>query len=212
MASTRNSPSLYVRFADPTTGAPRLWNQRTQTAETEERTEYLLGRWAEQRGRAEESRQNVEVNDEDSDDWENYDDDDVDEEVTTRSNCEDLPPEYPPPDYPPPDFHTLIPESSDQQGNEETHRKQIEDSVDIDNERNAPENDEEYRELTDKRWKLSIILLLCLITGGLIIIFIISIISIQLNYKDSILELKLNRIGQKLNRIERVILTSDSDK
>ena len=209
MASTRNSPSLYVRFADPTTGAPRLWNQRTQTLETEERTEYLLGRWAEQRGRAEESRQNVEVNDEDSDDWENYDDDDVDEEVTTRSNCEDLPPEYPPPDYPPPDFHTLFPESSDQQGNEEIQRKQIEDSVDIDNERNAPENDEEYRELTDKRWTLSIILLLCLITGGLIIIFIISIISIQLNYKDSILELKLNRIGQKLNRIERVILTSD---
>ena len=209
MASTRNSPSLYVRFADPTTGAPRLWNQRTQALETEERTEYLLGRWAEQRGRAEESRQNVEVNDEDSNDWENYDDDDVDEEVTTRSNCEDLPPEYPPPDYPPPDFHTLFPASSDEQGNEEIQRKQIEDSVDIDNERNAPENDEEYRKLTDKRWTLSIILLLCLITGGLIIIFIISIISIQLNYKDSILELKLNRIGQKLNRIERVILTSD---
>ena len=163
----------------------------------------MLGRWAEQRGRAEESRQNVEVNDEDSDDWENYDDDDVDEEVTTRSNCEDLPPEYPPPDYPPPDFHTLFPESSDQQGNEEIQRKQIEDSVDIDNERNAPENDEEYRELTDKRWTLSIILLLCLIVGGLIIIFIISIISIQLNYKNSILESKLNRIGQKLNRIER---------
>ena len=166
-----------------------------------------------QRRRAEETRPNVEAND-DSDDWENYDDDeDIDGEVATISltnaNFDDLPPEYPPPDYPPPDFHTLFHESSDQQENEEIQRKQIEDSVDIDNERNAPENDEEYRELTDKRWTLSIILLLCLITGGLIIIFIISIISIQLNYKDSILELKLNRIGQKLNRIERVILTSD---
>ena len=193
MASTRNSPSLYVRFADPTTGAPRLWNQRTQTAETEERTEYLLGRWAEQRGRAEESRQNVEVNDEDSDDWENYDDDDVDEEVTTRSNCEDLPPEYPPPDYPPPDFHTLFPESSDQQGNEEIQRKQIEDST-------HPRMMWNLGNQLNKRWTKK---LLCLITGGLIIIFIIWIISIQLNYKNSVLESKLNRIGQKLNRIER---------
>jgi len=78
----------------------------------------------------------------------------------------------------------LFPNSSDQQGNKEIQRKQIEDSVD--NERNAPENDEEYRKLTDKRWTLSIILLLCLITGGLIIIFIISIISIKLNYKTRI--------------------------
>ena len=159
----------------------------------------MLGRWAEQRGRAEESRQNIEVNDEDSDDWENYDDDDVDEEVTTRSNCEDLPPEYPPPDYPPPDFHTLFPESSDQQGNEEIHRKQIEDST-------HPRMMWNLGNQLNKRWTKK---LLCLITGGLIIIFIIWIISIQLNYKDSILELKLNRIGQKLNRIERVILTSD---
>ena len=143
MASSRNSPSLYVRFADPTTGAPRLWNQRTQPVETEERTEYLLSRWAEQRGRAEESRQNVEVNDEDSDDWENYDDDDIDEEVTTRSNCEDLPP----------DFHTLFPESSDQQGDEEIQRKQmVADTGDIDIERHAPENDEESRKSTNKTW------------------------------------------------------------
>ena len=153
MASTRNSPSLYVRFADPTTGAPRLWNQRTQTVETEERTEYLLSRWAEQRGRAEESRQNVEVNDEDSDDWENYDGDDIDEEVTTRSNCEELPPEYQPPDYPPLDFHTLFPESSDQQGDEEIQRKQmVADTGDIDIERHAPENDEESRKSTNKTW------------------------------------------------------------
>ena len=200
MASTRYSPSFYVRFTDPTTGAPRLWNQRTQTVETEERTEYLLGRWAEQRRRAEETRQNVEVNDEDSDDWENYDDEDIDEEVTTRSNCEDLPPEYPPPDYPPPDFHTLFSESSDQQGNEEIQRKQIEDSVDVDIGRNAPENDKKSRVSTDKRWTKK---LLCLITGGLIIILIIWIISIQFNYNNSILELKLNRIGQKLDRIER---------
>ena len=153
MASTRYSPSFYVRFTDPTTGAPRLWNQRTQTVETEERTEYLLGRWAEQRRRAEETRQNVEVNDEDSDDWENYDDEDIDEEVTTRSNCEDLPPEYPPPDYPPPDFHTLFPESSDQQGDEEIQRKQmVADTGDIDIERHAPENDEESRKSTNKTW------------------------------------------------------------
>ena len=143
MASTRYSPSFYVRFTDPTTGAPRLWNQRTQTVETEERTEYLLGRWAEQRRRAEETRQNVEVNDEDSDDWENYDDEDIDEEVATRSNCEDLPPEYPPPDYPPPDFHTLFSESSDQQGDEDIQRKQMaSDTGDIDIERKAPENDD----------------------------------------------------------------------
>ena len=153
MASTRYSPSFYVRFTDPTTGAPRLWNQRTQTVETEERTEYLLGRWAEQRRRAEEARQNVEVNDEDSDDWENYDDEDIDEEVTTRSNCEELPPEYQPPDYPPLDFHTLFPESSDQQGDEEIQRKQmVADTGDIDIERHAPENDEESRKSTNKTW------------------------------------------------------------
>ena len=151
MASTSYSPPLFVRFTDPTTGAPRLWNQRTQTVETEERTEYLLGRWAEQRRRAEETGQNVEVNDEDSDDWENYDDEDIDEEVTTRSNCEDLPPEYPPPDYPPPDFHTLFSESSDQHGNEEIQTKQIEDSVDVDIGR-TPENDKKSRVSTDKRW------------------------------------------------------------
>ena len=153
MTSTRYSPSFYVRFTDPTTGAPRLWNQRTQTVETEERTEYLLGRWAEQRRRAEETRQNVEVNDEDSDDWENYDDEDIDEEVTTRSNCEELPPEYQPPDYPPLDFHTLFPESSDQQGDEEIQRKQmVADTGDIDIERHAPENDEESRKSTNKTW------------------------------------------------------------
>ena len=153
MASSRYSPSFYVRFTDPTTGAPRLWNQRTQTVETEERTEYLLGRWAEQRRRAEETRQNVEVNDEDSDDWENYDDEDIDEEVTTRSNCEELPPEYQPPDYPPLDFHTLFPESSDQQGDEEIQRKQmVADTGDIDIERHAPENDEESRKSTNKTW------------------------------------------------------------
>ena len=176
MASTSYSPPLFVRFTDPTTGAPRLWNQRTQTV-------------------------SVEVNDEDSDDWENYDDEDIhDEEVATRSNCEDLPPEYPPPDYPPPDFHTLFSESSDQHGNEEIQTKQIEDSVDVDIGRNAPENDKKSRVSTDKRWTKK---LLCLITGGLIISLIIWIISIQLNYNNSILELKLNRIGQKLNRIER---------
>ena len=174
MASTSYSPPLFVRFTDPTTGAPRLWNQRTQTV-------------------------SVEINDEDSDDWENYDDEDIDEEVTTRSNCEDLPPEYPPPDYPPPDFHTLFSESSDQQGNEEIQRKQIEDSVDVDIGR-TPENDKKSRVSTDKRWTKK---LLCLITGGLIIILIIWIISIQFNYNNSILELKLNRIGQKLDRIER---------
>ena len=153
MASTRYSPSFYVRFTDPTTGAPRLWNQRTQTVETEERTEYLLGRWAEQRRRAEETGQKVEVNDEDSDDWENYDDEDIDEEVTTRSNCEELPPEYQPPDYPPLDFHTLFPESSDQQGDEEIQRKQmVADTGDIDIERHAPENDEESRKSTNKTW------------------------------------------------------------
>ena len=128
MASTRYSPSFYVRFTDPTTGAPRLWNQRTQTV-------------------------SVEVNDEDSDDWENYDDDDIDEEVTTRSNCEELPPEYQPPDYPPLDFHTLFPESSDQQGDEEIQRKQmVADTGDIDIERHAPENDEESRKSTNKTW------------------------------------------------------------
>ena len=183
MESTSYSPPLFVSITDPTTGAPRLWNQRTQSVETEERTEYLLGRWAEQRGRVEESRQNVEVNDEDSDDWENYDDDDIDEEVTTRSNCEDLPP----------DFHTLFPESSDQPENEEIQRKQIEDST-------HPRMMWNLGNQLNKRWtkKLS-----CLITGGLITIFIIWIISIQLNYKNSVLELKLNRIGQKLDRIER---------
>ena len=56
-----------------------------------------------QRRRAEETRPNVEAND-DSDDWENYDDDeDIDGEVATISltnaNCDDLPPEYPPPDF-----------------------------------------------------------------------------------------------------------------
>jgi len=49
-----------------------------------------------QRRRAEETRPNVEAND-DSDDWENYDDDeDIDGEVATISltnaNCDDLPP------------------------------------------------------------------------------------------------------------------------
>ena len=181
MASTRYSPSFYVRFTDPTTGAPRLWNQRTQTVETEERTEYLLGRWAEQRRRAEETRQNVEVNDEDSDDWENYDDEDIDEETTTRSNCEDLPPEYPPPDYPPPDFHTLFPESSDQQGDEDIQRKQMaSDTGDIDIERNTPENDEESRESTDKRWTTKLSRLNSVIKSTMNVIFWTFMISLGL--------------------------------
>ena len=113
--------------------------------------------------------------------------------MTTRSNCEELPPEYQPPDYPPLDFHTLFPESSDQQGNEEIHRKQIEDST-------HPRMMWNLGNQLNKRWTKK---LLCLITGGLIIIWIIWIISIQLNYKNSVLESKLNRIGQKLNRIER---------
>ena len=76
-----------------------------------------------------------------------------DEEVTTRSNCEELPPEYQPPDYPPLDFHTLFPESSDQQGDEEIQRKQmVADTGDIDIERHAPENDEESRKSTNKTW------------------------------------------------------------
>ena len=157
MASTSYSPPLFVRFTDPTTGAPRLWNQRTQTV-------------------------SVEVNDEDSDDWENYDDEDIhDEEVATRSNCEDLPPEYPPPDYPPPDFHTLFPESSDQQGDEEIQRKQMaSDTGDIDIERNTPENDEESRESTDKRWTTKLSRLNSVIKSTMNVIFWTFMISLGL--------------------------------